>query len=634
MTTEHSTQRRLPRWLRIALISAGSVFALIWIVWIVGVRLYATPERLDAQLNKKPERTRITIGSVSSWFPGRVTATGFRIINQTTKNQLEATVESVSARVAILPLLSKRVEVHGVKARGVVFKLRSRPTDAAEAAKKEPFVPPIEGLVYEPYAGPPKVPKEQKWAFAFEGAEVEDIRELWIEQYRLTGSGEAEADVIVGPAKMMSIPTATARFHDSTLTVAGKPTLTGVELNATTVFDELNTREEKGPDLMKKISGQVDLKVVTTEAAGMLNAFLGSPGWLEFVGSERTVTAKLFLDHGEIEPGCEIDVPGAPLTMVLSGLQIDGLPSVALKTVESSAGPETILDVTFGDYTLRDTGPSGLEAAGTGLNIHASGRAYLDGRPPEQVAVALDLGTARMPEIGALSGLFPEGMPVVLRDGSATLTGKFELPEATTVGEGWIHLVSNGLVVDSRGLQVAGDADLYLKVPACDFPARKLTIEDSRLSLRRFALSRQDKAQQASHEDWEGDITFPRGVLQLKDSFTLESDVSFKLSDTRPLVDFLSERKPMSGWSSRLLTKDDISGGAGLGLEQGTFRIKGFHADADPIMIKATLDIRGKNVRGKALAGYGVLRAGIEMQGGDRNLNLVGATKWYEKGAS
>ncbi len=150
--TEEGPRPRLRRALAIALVA----LAALEVIYVAAGLYLVRSGQVERWINKNPQKLRITFDSVWPVVPGVVRVRGFRIVNQGRGDQLEGKVDRVWGAVNPFELLARRVHVVWLRCRGVEFRLRKRPKTAEEAASLPAGFPSIDGVAWEPYAGPPR----------------------------------------------------------------------------------------------------------------------------------------------------------------------------------------------------------------------------------------------------------------------------------------------------------------------------------------------------------------------------------------------------------------------------------------------------------------------------------------------
>ena len=138
----------------------------------------------------KPEKYAVHWEKAWSWRPFRVHARGISANGQTTSLQWQAESPSVSASVAILPLLRRTVKVHAVDAKNLTYFQRKRPKPDKDYAASRKFFPPISGRdLDEPVT--PRPPRKQGsgWTMVVKDIHASGSHRLWINQLQAALSG-------------------------------------------------------------------------------------------------------------------------------------------------------------------------------------------------------------------------------------------------------------------------------------------------------------------------------------------------------------------------------------------------------------------------------------------------------------
>jgi hypothetical protein len=88
----------------------------------------------------------------------------------------------------------------------------------------------------------------------------------------------------------------------------------------------------------------------------------------------------------------------------------------------------------------------------------------------------------------------------------------------------------------------------------------------------------------------------------MSEALAVEERVDLRASDTRPLVAFLSARKPLKGWEKNLLRIDEMRGSGRFRLAGRALGVEGIEVRGGKIEIRLNARVTEKRAFGKALA--------------------------------
>ncbi|MBK9090109.1 MAG: hypothetical protein IPL90_14075 [Holophagales bacterium] len=233
------------------------------------------------------------------------------------------------------------------------------------------------------------------------------------------------------------------------------------------------------------------------------------------------------------------------------------------------------------------------------------------------------------PRLDFANGLLPAGGGLTIRGGSAKVEGAFDVQGSGSSCSGAMTVTTDGLSLDTGGVGMKGGFKLALTVPRGDLLKRTFDVDGMKITLDRFTFASQHEA--ATAPDWNASITFPKAHLEIGDAFAVRGTMKLHASDSRPVAAFLSKDKPLKGWKKKLVTVGKIEGGSRFSLAGGTLEVDDFSVGWEGTEVKARLRTTPQGPKGKALVRVGILKAGISLEGKERDLHLVGPTSWFEK---
>ncbi len=590
---------------------------------------------LDLRSGQATVKGRLQVGRGDDADRGalEVAATDVVVVNDGPGDQIEAAVDELRGALDPIALLSRGLLVTGLDARGVELRLRKRPKTAEEAAEKEPFVAPIAGLSFEPFDGPPKTGEEEPgWALGFSGTRLRDVRELWIDSVRLRGRGDLAAGIHLGPEadKKILIAGADLEFRDTELTLDGDVFIQGLDLRLEGRMEPFYTKRTRGLDLLPLVTVRLDISG-TASTADILNRYFGKARWLEFTSGPGRIRAQLDLRGGQLQPGGFVELEEGALAARFAGFTAEGQARARFDSAPAEMGEhaDAQLWVDFSEYGMRRRveGPPALQ--GERLLIHARSSGDLKDFPPQEIDGHLQLGNAEFPDLAFLNGLIPPGVGLDVKAGRAVVDGTFRTGGEDASIRGGVTVTTTGLVLGAGGVEHAGDVKLAIQVPEGNLDEKLFRLDGTWLALDRFAFTSKGSAEDAP--DFWGRLILTDGDLDLGETPRIDTRLKLGLSDTRPVVAFLSRDKPLAGWQERLLTVHGITGRADLDLTKETATFRHAEVAGEGGHLKGRVLIGDHGSFGKVLARWGILKIGVGVEGKEHDVKFFSAGNWYKK---
>ncbi len=617
------------RAVRIIAILLAVVVGLELVYLVVGnVMLRAgTVERL---LNKHPEKTRVHFESAYTLFPGHAAVNGFKIRSQATRSQIEAVADHVSAVVNPIPLIWKSVSIVRASARGVEFRMRRRPVTPEELKDKESFVPPIEGFEYkDSLRDPNKVPKAPKWGVAVISSRVDDVREVWIDDYRLTGPGQAGGGMSIGPGRWLELDGAWTEFPALQAKAAGRPFLVDAKLRAEVDIVRYDYGENKGLKFLPYTSGRIQLESVTPTGAPLLNHLVRHVPWLSFDGTERRMSTDLLIEKGKLQPGSRVKMATDKLAVNFLVYRAEGKSEIEVKVLEGPERPLIDLELLMTDFGIGLATSTPDAAVGRKLRLHAVSDDDLISNEIPDGNLELEIDDLHANDLTRANYLIPTGTGLKLKAGSARMDVRLKASTRGDTGEGKVTLTTDGLALDAGGLAMKGKIDASIPLSQVDMMAQHFAIDGMTIKLSNFDLPG-ESAEGKSMRGWWAEFDAPRGHFGFKDKDVFRGDLEFKLRDSAPLIRFFTAKKPLPKIGERILEVNDVVGKTGLVYGADRIEVRDLLVTSDMIELQASLNIQGKSAHGDLLAVYDWIGVGVELKGAKQDYHLTGARRWYE----
>ncbi len=616
-----SSRRRLPRALALGGLGLLALVASVVPTWRVAFAMVRDDGRLAAWANPRPERLRVAWREIRSPFPGRLEIEGLRVAGRTQRLRWEVNADAVTGWLSPSPLARRELAFTEIRARGVRVQVES----ALPPAEPGVAAPPPRIPDFPAGPPPPPAPRARPWSFGFRDIEVESLSEVRIDDRVFAGSAR-------GRGGFTMVRRQTAEILPSEVTISGVEVSTPGARHASAVDGRIRFRVDPYPyrgirpiDLLGRLTGEIELDGELDPQAALAYLTRGWPS-LELESGVSRLSARLRLDHGQLAAGSRLDLPAARQAVRFLGFEARGTARIEAHVESALGAPRLRSELTLGDWELGRPGAPGV-AFGDGLRLTASADLPSLLAPPPGGELEVDLGRARIPDLGFLNAFVPAAAGLEIERGEVSLGGRLHLSRADGEGDGLIQVRGERVRLLARGQHLAGDLEADIRLSEPDLRAGAFSLAGTRVALRRVTA---ETSGGDEVRDWWGDATLTAGRIDLRPPLSFAGDFTAKLADTRPLIAFYEIRRDLSDWTERLLTVEGLSATGSFEWSVGRFALRRGFVPLNRGELRARFLLEGGESRGRLLARWRRLVVGVELAGGKRTVHLRDAQGWFD----
>lgn len=613
----------------------GSVVGLIALcvaALFVAGNVFLKTDLAHEVINRRPEKLRVDYASARSPWPGRVVVEDFRIRGQTRKVQWEASADRLEGDIALMALVGKRFVASDVRGEGVVFRLRRRRDAFEELEVPASQTPPVSGLENPPERPPEEIytlPEDRRrWTVELRDWKLDDVGEIWIDQYRYRGRAEVEGGFTVRLKRTTRVRPTTLEFRGGNLVVGEETVAGGVEGVLSIESDRFRHREVRGIETISRFD--VGLEAIgNVRGVRFLNLYLEALPWLVFEEGGGELEADLQVADGSFRPGSSLRFRPSALVLRMLDYRARGSGRLDWAATERSGGSAE-LRTRFDDFSIERAGLGRPHVRGRGLTVAVtSGDLSI---PPsfEGSVVRADLPVAEVPDFSFYNAYIPEAAGIEITGGSGTISGRFELRTDGGTGSGGLDLEGRDVRAAWEDGTITGDLRLRSRFPTIDLERRRfglggstIRIEEGRILGGGFAGG--------TAKPWWAEATLVTGSVEPGAETTLETSARFRMQDSRPIVGLFALAKGLPGWIQRAVRVDDVHGRARLRVGPGFVDLERFRVEGERLAARGGLRFAEGNRRGRLLLTYRGLDLGVALRGEESDYKLIDAVEWYER---
>jgi hypothetical protein len=604
------------RGLRMALFAVLALEAL----YAVPANLFLNTSLAEHLLNRRQEKFHIAWSLGITPWPGLVHLRGVETGGQSRAIQWQARVSSVTAWFALRPLMERVVHLGRVRAFGIEYAQRPR-LDPGEAPPAEAADWPVIDGVPNPPATPPLVPgpdrpKAPPWTVRADRIRC-SIREIWIGRYRIDGPAHLDASMnllVRGPLELQRLDYA---LESGSLRVGEEPIFVGLRLQAKARLAPFVPRGRKAAEIIRAISGEFDLEARDGSLKFLEVYFTKAPG-LQLNGG-GPMKMRLLLEAGRLQPGSGWERREDRIDVVFLDSRITGTGRITAEVKVENGVPTSRIVAVTRDFRMTQIGRAEAHAHGEGFRLEATSTALDLADPFADLRFTIDSPGAEIPDLAFYNAYVPRDSRVAILSGAGHLRYHFEGDSSERSLHGEMDLAMQNLALRFEEATLRGDVRIITRLRRGEPRERRFDIAGTEVFLRHF------------DPPWKGWIRFPRATLLFTRPMQVDGRIALDLQDTRPLVMVYDAYKNIPKRMERLMTIEDVRGGASFKVVQDRVDIRNLEVMGKGLRALADLTLGGGGREGILYFRFHGLSLGVELQNGRKDLKLWRPLSWFEK---
>lgn len=609
-------------------------FAALLYPLYLGVGNWIVRSKLEGWLNRRPERFLIEYESARTFWPGIFHVEGFRIRSQTRAVQWWAAADRGTISIQLWRLNNREFVTDFLKAEGVSFRLRRR----ADAPRKititrkwlEPAIPgfgnpprPAPEKLYPPRPGKRRPP----WHIRLAGMELEDVREIWIEEYRFGGKARAAGGFDLRVRERFELGASRLDVAQGTVFLGGKPVLTGAKGRLSGEIEPYSAARHRGWDVFRFVNGRAEVTGRVPSLA-FLDLFVSKTRWLDTRTGGGALDLDLRIQRGRFLPGSRLQGRPEDISLAFLDYRARGSGRILWAVEGDGGGRRSRLDLGLDRYRIQRQGYGKPHVQGKNLRLVVlSAEPRLPFRPlfnPRSVAVEME--EAEVPHLSFYNAYLPGKVGLELTGGSGRMSGHFQAAAPEWTGTGDLRLSARGVRARYRDKPITGNLSLHTRLRRIDLDDKRFDVSGSQLELTDVRMPGTQVA------PWWARLHVDRAVLEPGAPVFLRADVESTLSDARPLFAlFLPEEKRgrTLRWVEDILDLKGVGATASFTVGDDFIAVPKLAIASGPAQVLGRFHLTNGGRRGALYASYGRLDVGLELDGEKRDWKILRPKEWF-----
>ena len=271
-------------------------------------------------------------------------------------------------------------------------------------------------------------------------------------------------------------------------------------------------------------------------------------------------------------------------------------------------------------YEVRAIDRPKAHAHGHGFRVVAASTSLDLADPFTDLRLSVDLKQAEIHDLGFYNRYFPADCRLAIVAGVGRLTYHFEGNSNERSLHGTMNFAMQDLAMRFEETTLTGDILIASRLRSGEPREKRFDIGGTTITL------------QHRHPSWNGVIALPEADLVFSDPMRVSARVGLDLQDTLPLVRIFDAYKDVSRFVERLMTIENVRGGARIVAGDAGVDIRDLAITGDGLKALAEMRLGDRGREGILYLRFHGISIGVRMEHGrKRDYKIVRPLAWYEK---
>jgi len=341
------------------------------------------------------------------------------------------------------------------------------------------------------------------------------------------------------------------------------------------------------------------------------------------------ISADVVLDSGWLAPGTEFNINPEQLIVEVLDYVATGGGGGHLKLAVEKGGesPDISLDIKMINASFKSKGDEQAFIENTDILLQATGRDMSYDGPGKDVDLHLQIPSAQVKDMSVYNAYLPLDSPIQIVDGQAELTADVLLkPESAA---GFVKLVSTGMHAEADKQALEADMSVDIKLVGGVPQNMDFDIAGSTIVINNVKVTGDEK--DFNDDNWGIQLALNKARAVWKKPVQLDIEADLEMTDSRPFVAMMANKKGKEGWLGKAMTIDDVKGKVIMRIKDQTIVIPYAFAGSDKIDVGAKGVISADMHDGVLYARFRKLHGLLKINNGKRNLDILKARKKFDE---
>lgn len=608
----------------------GLSLLVIETIYFVFTLLFLNGDYLKEAINKNPDEVRVEWRWAMSLLPGLVHVRGINVRVQDSNIQMYFEIPTVNVAVFIPSLWNREFQTVSVDGSGLAFRFRFRREEKEIRPEIFANLPPIPGLesVAKPPPAPDEGPPKDPWKVRLSGIDMEDVREIWFENYRFSGLARVGGSFALTPGHGAEVSRGFVNTESGEVFFGGDRVVEDLKTSIHAVIREFKSAEVPGLKLFDSLTAHVEGHG-RIDNMRFLNYYLQRLPWLTLGGGSGVLDVDLKLREGVFENGSRLLLTSNNIEAHLWRQDAVGQGITRWEIEESAAGRRGVLHVELKDYEITHERHEGAKIKGKDLKIavHTPDLRLSEAFP--RLGVLVDLPEARITDLRYFNAYLPRSGGLRFTGGTGSVAGRFEAdahPDWNDVGS--LLIKGQGAKIGFGKFSLQGNTKITARLNKGSIQSGQFDLSETKAEFS-DVIAYLDRERVNEEGKWWGEAVLKEGKLRTATPARLEGLIRLRGKDARPLIAIFTPDGGLPEMARNFLSFDGLEASARLRVQDDELSIPGLFAEGGGMKLQGWLDKKDGEQEGKLLLEYGPLAAGLEVKTGFVQIKLNDAYRWF-----